>query len=102
MSKFKLGRIRPTTRPKMMLSKYLNLAALPTPPDNVDYSAAASNSLSHVYLNDQYGDCVIAAGGHLRGVTSSNAGNEVIFTDSQIQNMYSQFCGFVPGRPGTD
>lgn len=72
--------------PKLKMSNYRGV--LPTIPDTCDYSPAAQKTLRNVYLNDQLGDCVIAGGAHIRGVTSGNAGSEVGFSDSDIRLMY--------------
>lgn len=96
---FMLGRNRSTTEiPKFRMANYLGV--LPTPPKTVDYSPAAQKTLRRVYLNDSLGDCVIAAGGHIRGVTSGNAGNEVAFADSDINKMYRIIGG--GGNNGAD
>ena len=96
------GRKRPTEKFKLKFSTYKN-GALPTPPASVDYTAKAMASLNQLYLNDQLGDCVIAGGGHMRGVTSGNAtGTPVLFTSAQIIAMYSAIGGYVPGNPATD
>lgn len=87
---------------KFRLNKYLNAGALPAPPASVNYGAAASVSLNNIYGNDVLGDCVIAAGAHVRGVTSGNAGSLVTFTNSQITKMYSDVGGYIPGNPNTD
>ena len=97
-----LGRRRPPPgRPKLHLHNYL-LSALPTPPATCDYSSAAQAALSKVYLNDQLGDCVIAGGLHVRGVTSGNAGTPILFSDAQVTQDYSAIGGYVPGDPRTD
>jgi hypothetical protein len=98
----KLGRRRPTHRAKIRLGKYLDIAALPTPPDAVDYSPAATAALAQKYLNDQLGDCVIAGSCHLRGVTSANAGGPcAIFPQDQIIALYSAIGGY-NGTPQSD
>lgn len=103
MKTLKFGRIRPETKPRLNFGNYLAKGfAAPQNPPSVDYSPAAFHSLSLVYKNDQLGDCVIAGGAHVRGVTSGNAGNEVIFTDDQIVSMYSNACGYNPRNPNSD
>lgn len=84
---FLLGR-NPSTEeiPKLKMSNYRGV--LPTPPASCDYSKAATRTLRNVYLNDQYGDCVIAGAAHIRGVTSGNAGDEIEFADHDILSMY--------------
>lgn len=100
----KLGRRRPASRPKLALGRYLLAAGLPTPPPSVDYSANATAALANIYKNDELGDCVVAGGAHIRGVTSGNAdgGSPVIFTDDQIVKMYSDIGGYIPGDSASD
>jgi hypothetical protein len=99
----KMGRNRPARgAKKLQFHEYLG-TALPQFPTICDYTAKASPSLSRIYLNDQLGDCVIAGGAHVRGITSgNNGGSSVVFTDDQIQQQYSAITGYVPGNPATD
>ena len=97
----KFGRRKPVSvGPRLRLSRYLK--ALPSVPPSADYSAAASASISNVMLNDAEGDCVIAAGYHITGVATGNAGNLFVPTDTQINADYSAVGGYVPGDPSTD
>lgn len=101
--KVKFGRKRPVTvGPHLKLSRYLDLAKLPAPPPSMDYSPAASASLSNVMLNDAEGDCVIAAGYHITGVATGNAGDLYVPSDTEINADYSAVGGYVPGDPSTD
>ena len=76
--------------------------ALPVPPVTCDYSLAAKPVLSLIYLNDQLGDCVIAAGYHLIGLLTGNTGVAFVATDAQIKAEYSVIGGYVDGVPSTD
>jgi hypothetical protein len=78
--------------------------ALPSPPAGVDYSPLAQASLRNMYDNDSLGDCVVAAGFHVRGTGSGNAtgGNPVVFSNAQTIAEYSALSGYVPGDPNTD
>src|SRR4029079_13803126 len=86
----KLGRIRPIeivetdkyrvlifpggkTKASVKLGHYFSAAkdAAP-PPAKVDWYTKAKASIDRVYLNDQYGDCVIAGKYHQVGVWSAN------------------------------
>lgn len=99
----KFGRKRPlSVGPHMKLRHYLDKSALPVLPPSVDYSAAATASLSNVMLNDAEGDCVIAAGYHITGVETGNAGDLFVPTDAQINADYSAVGGYIPGNPSTD
>ena len=100
---FKLGRNRPPIKRKMLLRDYRTSVALPTPPPACSYAAKAATSLSQVYLNDQLGDCVIAAMAHAVGVFTGNAGlPPAQFTPAQITALYSAIGGYVPGDESTD
>jgi hypothetical protein len=97
----KLGRKRPKTRLRLHLRDYLRLKDLPPAPTSVDYSIKAASSIGNIYLNDQYGDCVIAGGYHIVGVETGNAsdGSPFIATDAQIVADYSAIGGFDPSNP---
>lgn len=92
----KFGRRPPTQRPKVHLKSYLR--ALPTPPATSDYSARAGVVLSDVMLNDRLGDCVIAAGYHVVGLETGNAGNTFHATQQQIVADYSAIGGYDPNN----
>lgn len=99
----KFGRRRPIAMgPHLKLRHYLDKAALPPVPSSADYSAAAAKSLSNVMLNDSEGDCVIAAGYHITGVETGNAGDLFVPTDAEVNADYSAIGGYVPGDPSTD
>jgi len=53
-------------------------------------------------LNDQLGDCTIAAAGHQIEQWTTYAGKQVIPTDAQILSAYSAVGGYVPGDSSTD
>lgn len=96
------GRRRPVARPQTFrLHNYL-LSSLPPAPASVDYSAKATPVLQDTMGNDQLGDCVIAAGGHIVGVETGNAGALFHATLAQIVAQYSAITGYVPGDPSTD
>ncbi|MBV8359373.1 MAG: hypothetical protein JO189_15770 [Deltaproteobacteria bacterium] len=99
----KLGRKRPLVKgPHLRLAHYLT-PALPPAPASVDYLPAASAALAEMYLNDQLGDCVIAAMAHIEGVLTGNAGNPALtYSDAQITALYSAIGGYVPGDPNSD
>jgi len=70
--------------------------ALPTV---TNYRAAAQAGLAQVDRNDKLGDCVIAAGEHIRNVTSANSGTMVQFSDAQAIAQYSAIGGYDPNAP---
>lgn len=94
----KLGRIRPKSRPQALrLAVYMSTAS--APPDTVDYYTKAAASISHMYLNDTYGDCVIAGKYHAEGVWSANEGGTAVTgSDQEVYSAYQTICG--PGDNG--
>jgi hypothetical protein len=96
----KLGRRPPRIRcPRRRLGDYLRYS-LPAPPASCDYSVKGQPVLSDVYLNDTYGDCVIAAMYHLVGLWTGNAaGKAWLASASQIIADYSAIGGFDPNNP---
>jgi hypothetical protein len=97
-----MGRKRPLARcPRFSLRNYL-MKSLAPPPASCDYSSQAGKALSQMYLNDKFGDCVIAGIGHVVGVLTAGAGNQFIYTDDQILQLYEEIGGYVPGHPNTD
>lgn len=99
---FRLGMrpLKPVRPPSLKLRNYLRLDRLPEPPVQVDYTPKAAAALSQMYLNATEGDCVIAGSAHVIGVETGNAGDEFIFSNQQIQNLYTGICG--PGDLGCD
>jgi len=109
----KYGRLHPDpARPRLTLEKYLNprtalsRRGLPPVPLSADVDRASKVQSWPVYLNDQLGDCTVAAIGHMYGAWTTYAGNagdaEALFTDAQVQAVYSRVGGYVPGDPSTD
>ena len=100
----RLGRKRPKVPAKLRFRDYLSgAAAIPKAPVTFDYSVKAQAALGKMYLNDSIGDCVEAGQGHLVGVFTGNAtGTPFIFTDTQIQSIYTAEGGYVPGDSSTD
>jgi hypothetical protein len=107
----KLGRRDPKLRaknqkPRLRLKDYLvrGCVTLPTPPPSLDLrTVQAATALSNIYLNDQLGDCVIAAFAHLRALIDGIAGRPIAtFTSADIKGMYHDVGGYVDGDPSTD
>jgi hypothetical protein len=88
----------------LKFSKYLT-AELPPIPD--DYTWIAKDKISDwgMMANDQYGDCVWAALGHLIMSWGADNGKIITLTDADILNAYAS-TGFNPatgeGDNGTD
>lgn len=96
----RLGRRRPKARPQCLrLSAYFDASRAAPPPAVVDYAAKAMASIQRVYLNDTYGDCVIAGKYHAEGVWSGNElGSATLGTDQEVYSAYQKICG--PGDNG--
>lgn len=101
-SAMKLGK-RPAVQDSrtLRLSNYL-LSYLPPPPDNIDYSNGIQDF--GMMLNDQLGDCTIAAIGHAIQIWTAarQFGSEVTVPDEIIKKYYSLWDGYVPGDASTD
>ncbi len=83
--------------PAVQPAHYL-MKSLPAPPPSCDYSSNAGKALSQIYLNDRLGDCVIAGIGHVVGVLTAGAGNQFVYSDDQILELYEAIGGYVPGH----
>jgi hypothetical protein len=96
----KLGRkaIKTDSR-TLRLARYLT-KALPAPPASINYLGKVTNF--GMMLNDNLGDCTIAALGHAVQVWTMNAGGEITLPDSTILTGYEDFCGYDPSDPSTD
>lgn len=112
----KMGRLRPAPNAAApQLSSYLTdkgspgvsgfsgaIPPLPEPPPVWDYTEAALESLQQSFLNENIGDCVVAAGYHFVGVATGNSGRLFIPESYQVVSDYSAISGYVPGLPSTD
>ena len=103
----KLGRNRPKARPLTLHMKdYVKKLKDVPIPDKIDWYTKAAASTARMYLNDTYGDCVIAGKAHALGVWSANdpdsapdvPGGVVLATDQEIYQQYQRICG--PGDNG--
>lgn len=110
--KFQLGRAKPKkqydygrfravvgqdgkTRFFARLGKNIDLGKRKTDlPVSVDWSVKGPNVLKHMYLNDQYGDCVIASRYHQVGFqTAADTGTGVEGLDTEVYSAYQSACG---------
>lgn len=79
-----------------------------TVPNRTTFSANTSSSfqamLAGTFLNNQLGDCVIAARARRIGVLTGNASSEgaFIYRDDQLLHEYRVIGGYIPGKPETD
>ena len=69
----------------LRLNRYL-LTELPAPPDAVDWTKGITNF--GMMLNDQLGDCTVAALGHAIQVWTANSRVEGTVTDQVIESAY--------------
>lgn len=87
----------------MHFRDYRTAVPLPVPPAACSYAPKAAGALKQMYLNDELGDCVIAAIAHAQGVFTGNAGLPAEqYTSAQIIALYSAIGGYVPGDESTD
>ena len=98
----KLGRKRPIAVGPRLFFKNYRIHRIPLHADACDFRKPALPSLYRLFLNDKIGDCVVAAGYHVVGVVTGNAGNLFIPSYDQIIKDYSAIGGYVPGDTTTD
>lgn len=83
------------------LAKYLNLAALPTPPSKYGHQALVID-WEGMLGNDQYGDCVFAGAAHETILWGKEGGKNVTFSTQSVLSDYSAVTGFNPNDPNSD
>ena len=100
----KLGRRHRSARTRKSIFKGLAMAKflseLPAAPASCDNTFDITSW--GVMLNDQLGDCTIAACGHLIQVWTASQDSEKTVPDSAILSDYEAWCGYVNGDPSTD
>jgi hypothetical protein len=98
---FRAGRLAPhpaDTHPRLRLTPFLTAAAVPAVVDYIFKVDAWP-----VYLNDQLGDCTIAAQGHMEEAWSCyGRATTVKVTDQDVLTAYQAVSGYRPGHPNTD
>jgi hypothetical protein len=100
----KLGRLRPTERPKLRLSRYMK-AGLRTSPPVIHWTGPAdsSTSLFNILANDELGDCTSAGAGHIIDIFRAwNGSRAAAVTRAQAIAFYSKSTGYDPNDPSTD
>jgi len=81
------------------LEKYLDLSALPTVPDSVDY---LGNLVFPCWYNTTIGDCVIEALAHQEQAAGAANGAEPVISGGDVLTGYEAVGGYQPGNPQTD
>ncbi|MDP9039810.1 MAG: hypothetical protein M3O02_11155 [Acidobacteriota bacterium] len=95
----KLGKQAPRHDPRTLkLGNYT--AKLAPAPLVFDQTARATNF--GMMLNDQLGDCTIAAVAHQQQLWTSQTAAEVTAPDAQVLAAYEAVGGYVPGNASTD
>jgi hypothetical protein len=103
--KHKLGRL-----PRGHDTRIPHMAALragqtlPPLPASINYGSGMPADLGAM-LNDSLGDCTCAAVGHaiqLWSYATKGAGGMITVPDSDIEELYEEAGGYVPGDPSTD
>jgi hypothetical protein len=98
----KLGKKVPRLDSRTLrLAKYIK--KLSPPPVEVSWitKLAAAEALP-MYLNDELGDCVAAAAGHMEQQWNFYAAHPYQPTDQEILTSYEIVGGYAPGNPSTD
>lgn len=97
----RLGRLpNDPSKPRLRLASHLG-ATIPPNPAVVDWLSRVPNW--PMLLNDQVGDCVFAAFGHmLLALSTYGQGNTATITDADILTAYEQATGYRPSDPATD
>lgn len=88
---------RHTLRNVPHLGDFVNPKKL-TLPNKVDWYTKAAESMARMYLNDRYGDCVIAGKAHNFGIWSANDDDSpgiILASDDEIYSQYVSFCGYL-------
>lgn len=97
----KLGKKAPRLdRRTLKLAKYLPFAPIQTPA--WDWTRWLGVSDYGEMLNDNLGDCTIAAIGHGIQILTGAVGKMLTLPDSDILAAYEQWDGYVNGDPSTD
>lgn len=92
----------PAVRPRVRLGPALRPAELPVVPNAVVDELSAVGEWP-MYLNDEIGDCTVAAAGHMiEAWTAYGRGTAVKISDGDVLEAYRAVSGYVPGDPSTD
>jgi hypothetical protein len=83
----------------LKLAKYV-AAAMPTPPKICNWTKGIKSY--GMMLNDNLGDCAIAAPAHQVQIWTMNASKEHTISDNDVLKAYEAVGGYKPGHPDTD
>ncbi len=86
----KLGKLAPRVDVRtLLLSRYVDRAALPAPPATLDLTAHVGEW--PMYANDRIGDCTVAAAGHMiEAWTAAAHGEAVEVTESAVLRAFDR------------
>lgn len=102
---YKLGKAPARHDPRTLkLAAYLNAPALPTPPEAHDWTAGMPDDFG-MLGNDTLGDCAEAMAAHEIEVETfavTEHESDALFTDKDVEGVYSAITGYSPGTPSTD
>lgn len=99
----KLGKKSPIYDPKgLLLANYLKPRALPPPPAEMYWGGRNTRAGWTMSLNDNLGDCTIAAAAHLIDMWTTDIGKPVTVADADVLLAYEAVGKYVPGDPSTD
>ncbi len=102
MTNVKLGKKIKKTDPRtLQFSRYMAKLPLPPPPGEVSWIMKVPKWPMH--LNDELGDCTVAAAAHMIEQWSFYAqGSEILVPDPAVLQAYMDVSGYIPGHPETD
>lgn len=105
----------PEEKPRLVLEDYLDMSALPTAPNVIDYSTRIGKDSWGMMMNGPdpqapaqirntgIGDCTFAEAGHdTMAQTLYGTGTMVTLPDSSLLKGYETVGGYVLGDPSTD
>lgn len=77
------------------MTKYIDAALKKVPlPDSVNLGLKAKDVIKRMYLNNQYGCCVISSRYHRIGIHVANdTGVQLMGTDAEVYSTYQAACG---------
>lgn len=97
---YKLGK-RPVKLDARNLKLARYLAEAPVLPSAIDWSPAVKGGFP-MFMNQDIGDCAIAAPAHMTQLWTANADVQADVTDGDVLAAYRAVSGFDPDKPETD